>query len=157
MIKLRFLGLAAVAVAAVGVGGTARTGKIACFDAEVTATIVRQTPTVGGLCGDGCIVVSWPWVVELRVRRVHSGRLDPGPLTVLNLQHAAYRRDIGARRWWLRENALGGFNVLQIDGPPLPQCPRGETPEAPFVVPAEGQTLEDLRREGEAYYGRGDH
>lgn len=93
MSKLRFLGLAAVPFAAVGVGGTARTGEIGRYDAEVAASVVRQTPTVIGPCGDDCIVIGWPWVVELRVRRVHSGRLEPRPLTVLRLQHGGNRSE----------------------------------------------------------------
>jgi hypothetical protein len=81
-----------------------------CFDAEVSATIVRQTPTVMPECDD-CIIMRWPWIIDLRVRRVHAGHVQRGPLAVITIQHGDYRADHGARRWLLRRNTLGSFNA----------------------------------------------
>lgn len=121
-----------------------------CFDVAVSAKIVQQTPTVILGCGDDCVVMSWPWVLDLDVRRVHAGRLKLGPLAVLSLQHTWYRDDLGSRRWWLRRNASGGFNAVGSAGG---KCP-AETPPARPYFDREGVTLDDLRREGEERYGK---
>jgi hypothetical protein len=126
-----------------------------CFDALVSATILRQTPTVLPDCGNDCIVMSWPWILDLDVERVLEGRAPSGPLTVLTVQHTDFRDDLGARRWWLRRNTLGGFNVLRFEAEAKPpRCPLETPPARPFITPPEGQTLQDLRREGERRYGR---
>jgi hypothetical protein len=124
-----------------------------CFDAEVSATIVRQIPTVTPECD--CIIMRWPWIVDLRVRRVHAGHVQRGPLTVLTVQHTDHRTDLGARRWLLRRNTLGGFNVVHdSDEGLLRRCSAGAPAARPFITPAQGQTLDDLRRAGEEYYDR---
>ena len=124
-----------------------------CFDAEVSASISRQTPTVMPDCDD-CIIMTWPWIVELQIQQVHSGRLERGPATVLTVQHTYYRRDFGARRWWLRRNTLGAYNALQPDEGETPQRCSADSPAArPYIQPSNGRTLEDLRREGEEHYG----
>lgn len=126
-----------------------------CFDAEVSASISRQTPTVMPDCDD-CIIMSWPWIIELQVERVHAGRLEEGPTTVLTVQHTYYRRDLGARRWWLRRNTLGAYNALRPHEGETPQRCSADRPAArPYIQPADGKTLEDLRREGEEHYGPG--
>ena len=125
-----------------------------CFDAEVTARTTRQTPTVAGDCGPDCIVIAWPWIVELDVSRVHSGPILRGPLTVLTLQHTYYGKGRNGRRWWLRQTTLGTYNVVQPeDGETPPRCSADRPPAQPFVRPPDGKTLEDLRREGERRYG----
>jgi hypothetical protein len=135
-------------------GRASNSTEVECFDAEVSATILRQIPTVIPECDD-CIIMRWPWFVDLRVRRVHEGLGTRSDITVLTVQHAYYRTDLGARRWLLRHNTLGGFNVVV---PPekgsLPRCSEGAPPAAPYIRPADGTTLDDLRREGEARYGR---
>ena len=124
-----------------------------CFDVLISARIIRQTPTNVPDCDD-CIVMSWPWIVDLDVEHMMSGRVPSGALTVLTLQHTYFRTDLGARRWWLRRNQLGGFNVLRHDeGVRPPRCPADASAARPYVRPAEGRTLEDLRREGEERYG----
>ncbi len=123
-----------------------------CFDAEVTAQIVHQTPTVIGQCDD-CIIVSWPWILDIDVRRVHSGSLERGALTVLTVQHTYFRRGIGVVRWKLRRNTLHGFNVVGLWGNgPDRRCAIGELPATAYVTPPEGKDLDDLRREGQALY-----
>jgi hypothetical protein len=146
--------LMAACLGATGLPSASASGPAAaaeCFDAEISATIVRQTPTVIPEC-DGCIIIRWPWIVDLRVRRVHHGSVALGPLTVLTLQHTYYRTGLGARRWLLRRNTLGSFNVVV---PPeegtLPRCSANAPAAEPFIA---GRPLDDLRREGEARYGR---
>jgi hypothetical protein len=124
-----------------------------CFDAEVSATIVRQTPTVMPECD--CIIMRWPWIVDLGVRRVHAGHVQRGPLTVLTLQHTDHRSDLGAHRWLLRRNTLGGFNVVHHpERGTLARCSADAPAARPFIRPADGETLDDLRRDGQEYYGR---
>lgn len=145
-------GFAAVALAWVEPVGAATEAE--CFDAEVSATIVRQTPTVMPECDD-CIIMRWPWIVDLRVRRVHSGQVPRGPLVVLTLQHTDYRTDLGARRWLLRRNTLGSFNVVHHpERAALRRCLAGTPATRPFIQPIDGETLSDLRRAGAEYYNR---
>jgi len=123
-----------------------------CFDAEVNAGIAQQTPTAVLGCGSNCIVMSWPWILKLHVERVIKGTLPSKatPLTVLTVQHAYYRTDLPPRRWWLRRNSLGVFNVIKIEnGPPLPLCPGGSKPAKPYISLPTGKTLADVEREAE--------
>ncbi len=145
-------GFAAIALASAEPAGAATEAE--CFDAEVSATIGRQTPTVMPECG-GCIIMRWPWIVDLRVRRVHAGQVQRGPLTVLTLQHTDYRTDLGARRWLLRRNTLGSFNVVHHpERGALRRCSADAPAVRPLIRPADGETINELRRTGEEYYGR---
>ena len=127
-----------------------------CFDAAVSASIVRQVPTLHPDCGKDCIIMSWPWFVELDVERVEEGEAPTGRLTVLTVQHTYYVRDLGVRHWWLRRNAHGGFNMLRLGARPRPsRCAKGTPPARPFIRPGPGRTLRELMREGEAVYGPG--
>lgn len=125
-----------------------------CFDALVVARLTDQIPTALRECDD-CVVISWPWILQLHVQEVVKGRAPIGPITVLRVQHTSLRTG-RSDRWWLRRNALGVFNVLRLDTPNTapPRCAPGTPPTTPYIQPAEGKTLEDLRREGEQLYGR---
>jgi hypothetical protein len=126
-----------------------------CFDLRVSARLVRQTPTAIPDCGEDCIIMSWPWILTLDVERVLEGRAPSDTLTVLNVQHT-YLRKGRLNRFWLRRNTLGGFNALRLGESGKPErCARGAAPARPFISPAEGQTLEDLEREGDRIYGKG--
>lgn len=125
-----------------------------CYDAEVSARIGSQIPTVFPDSDDGWIVMSWPWIVDLNVSRVHSGDARRGRLTVLAVLHTYYRRDLGSRRWKLRRNDLGGFNLLRNGENISTRCTSDTAPAVAYITPPNGQTLEDLRREGRAHYGR---
>lgn len=138
---------------ALNVGGTwAKDAE--CYDAEVAARIISQTPTVFPDCGDDCIVISWPWIVDLDVRRVHSGDARRGRLTVLAVLHTDYRRDLGSRRWKLRRNDMGGFNLLRGAEDLTARCAADQPPAPAYITPPDGQTIEDLRREGREHYDR---
>jgi hypothetical protein len=121
-----------------------------CIDALVSAKIVRQVPSIFPDCGDGCIVMSWPWFVDFEVKRVLKGRAPTGRITVLTVQHTSFRLDLPARPWALRRNDLGGFNLIRTgDSQQLPLCHRDASPAPPYIRPSEGRTLADLIREGE--------
>jgi len=124
-----------------------------CFDAQVYARIARQTPTIIPDCGPDCITVSWPWILELNVERVLKGHVATGSITVLTVQHTWMRTDI-PRRWLLRRNSIGAFNVLRGNAAHLTRCLRGTEPARPYIHPPTGKTLADLAREGEAHYGK---
>lgn len=133
----------ALVPASTGVGATTPT----CFDAKVYASIVRQTPTNPPKC-DSCILISWPWILQLDVKSSIAGRVASGPLTVLSIQHMHFRRDLGVRRWWLRRNSLGAFNLLRGAAlKHLPRCAKGFPAAEPYIRPAAGQSLADLERE----------
>jgi hypothetical protein len=124
-----------------------------CYDALVSARIVRQVPSAYPDCGDGCIIMSWPWFIDLDVRRVLDGALPNRKLSVLTIQHTSFRSRIGYRRWLFRRNALGGYNATTFFEPKeVQRCDPGMAPMKPYLHPSDGRTLDDLRREGEALY-----
>lgn len=150
--KLLFLSALAAASAWSATSAIAQDAE--CYDAEVSARIVSQIPTVLPDCGDDCIVIRWPWILDLDVRRVHSGDARRGRLTALAVLHTGYRHDLGSRRWKLRRNDLGGFNLLRGAENLTARCADDEPPAPAYITPPEGQTLEDLRRDGRARYDR---
>lgn len=117
-----------------------------CTDAEVSAVIVKQTPTARPPCKD-CVVLFSVWILDLDVKQVDAGSAPLGPLTVLSVESKAYPTDGVARRWLLRRNTASGFNVTY---PPeegrLAQCPADAAPVRPYLRLKDGQTLDDLRR-----------
>jgi hypothetical protein len=97
----------------------------------------------------------WPWVLDLNVQKVVSGHVPSNLLTVLTVQHTYFRSDLGARRWWLRSNTLGAFNVLsENEAKALRRCPKGTPAARPYIQPGYGRSLLDLVREGEERYGK---
>lgn len=121
-----------------------------CYDAVVTARIVRQLPTVIPHCGADCIIMTWPWFVELDVRRVVIGTAPRGRLLTQVMLHNYYRDDLGTQRWWLRRNSLDGFNVLRVDDRSRPErCAADMPPANAHIRPGNGRTLLDLVREAE--------
>ena len=125
-----------------------------CFDLEVTARIVDQVPTVPPEFDDGSIVMRWPWFMDLDVRSGRPGSVAKGKLTVLTLQHT-YWTTKRYRRWLLRRNDQGTFNLVGSGNEArLPRCPADTAPASAHIRPAEGGSLESLRREGEERFGR---
>lgn len=148
------LALAGVAAAA-GPTLAAEADRGGCVDTVVAARIVRQVPTAYPDCGDGCIVMRWPWFVELDVERVAEGEATIGRLTVLTLQHTYYVVGREPLLWSLRRNSLGTFNVIGFGASPQGlRCPPGASAAEPYIRPAPGRSLDDLFREGERIYGR---
>jgi len=126
-----------------------------CFDAIVLARIVKQVPTAYPDCGKDCIVMSWPWIVEFDVDQAVAGTAPSGRLKVLAVQHTDFRHDLGTRRWWLRRNDLGGFNLLRFgESEHLDQCTADGPPARAYLHPSAGQTLDDVEKEGEKAWNR---
>lgn len=127
--------------------------EVACYDAKVRARATDQIPSEIPGCGVDCIIVSWPWFVDLRVKRIIDGALSAKRVRVLTVQHTYHV----AREttWLLRRNAAGGFNALsEEDGAPLARCPTEVAPVEPHIRPSDGQTLDDLRDTGIRLFGR---
>lgn len=124
-----------------------------CYDVLISARIVRQIPSAYPDCGGDCIVMSWPWFVDLDVGRVLGGALPARNLSVLTIQHTSYRKDLGYRRWILRRNSLGGYNATFMYRPrKVRRCEPSTAPVEPYLRPSDGMSLADLRREGERLY-----
>jgi len=125
-----------------------------CFDVEIVANIAAQVPSEPPEIGDGSIIMEWPYFIDLNVERVLKGRLPLRRLTVLSVQHTFFRRDLGSKTWWVRRNTLGGYNLLRTKGDEKPRrCLAGTPPARAYLEPANGATLEDLRKDGERRYG----
>ncbi|MBN9465020.1 hypothetical protein [Brevundimonas sp.] len=153
MSMIRAAAVFAVAATIVA-GGPAIAFEPDCYDAEVSARITRQTPTDYANCGPDCIIMAWPWIIDLNVTRVYSGDLRRGPMTALAVQHTYFNQARNGRRWLLRRNTLGNYNIMRPTADePLARCPANIPPARPFISPPDGKTLDDLRREGEDRYG----
>ena len=141
-------------MAAVSSPACAETQEIPdCYDAVVFAKIIQQTPSVFSDSNDGSIVMVWPWFLKLEVRRTVSGAVPIGPLTVQSMQHTSFRKNLGSRRWWLRRNSLGSFNLLRFaESEGLSKCSADDLPAEPYIRPGPGQTLDSLLRDGERAY-----
>lgn len=148
------LAAGALALAALGCS-IAWADEPECFDAEVSGRIVRQTPTPIPDCGADCIVMSWPWILELDVDQVVRGAAPTGRLMVLSVQHTYYRKDLGGRLWLLRRNSRNGFNLLRVDPEArLKFCGRG-TPAATPYFDTDRESLRRMEAEGQRVWGRG--
>jgi hypothetical protein len=124
-----------------------------CYDAIVEGKIEKQTPSVFSDSNDGSITMVWPWLLSLNVRQVVVGSIPTGPLQVLSMQHTSFRKGLGSRRWWLRRNSLGGFNLLRFaEAEGLPRCAVGREAAQALIRPGPNQTLDDLLRDGERAY-----
>lgn len=125
-----------------------------CYDAIVVAKILRQTPSVFPDSKGDFIVMVWPWFLKLEVSRTLSGHIPIGPIIVQSLQHSSFREDLGAQRWWLRRNSLGGFNLLRFaESEGLSKCSEDGQLAEPYIRPGPGQTIDSLLSDGERAYG----
>ena len=126
-----------------------------CFDAEVFGNMLRQTPTPIPDCGSDCLVMAWPWVVELDVDQVVRGAAPTGRLLVLSIQHTDYRSNVGGRLWLLRRNSDHGFNLLRTSPEAgLKFCGPGAPAAKPYIGLADHQTLRQLEAESRKAWGR---
>ncbi len=115
----------------------------ACYDAVVDARIVRQLPIKIGNCED-CIIMQWPWFLDLDVTHVVRGDAHKGAITVLALQHTWFN---GRYRgpWQLRHNAAGGYNLVALaDTGRSGLCPADTPPMKAYITPGDGRTLDSL-------------
>jgi hypothetical protein len=126
-----------------------------CFDALIIAEITAQVPSVYPESRDGQIVMSWPYFIDLDVERVLKGTLRDRKITALSVQHTFWRDDLGKKKWWVRRNSEGIFNLLRYEKNEKPiQCKPGAGPDRAYLVAGNGRTLNDLRREGEVREGK---
>lgn len=137
-----------LAILAAAGPSSATASDIECYDLKIRAKAIAQVPTVYPNDPD-YIVISWPWFVDLKVKKVLEGELSQSRITVLAVLHVPYVTK--TRTWLLRHNTIGTFNLIRSDEP-LPRCAINATAVQPYIRPAEGKTLDDYRREGEAEY-----
>lgn len=131
---------------------SAASAEPACYDAKVRARPVDQIPSEIADCGSDCIIMSWPWFVDLQVRRVIDGALPSRMVRVLTVQHTYRVSREGT--WLLRKNTAGGYNVLAPeDGSAPVRCSAEVTPVTPYIQPGDGHSLDDLRDTGIRRYG----
>jgi hypothetical protein len=125
-----------------------------CYDAKVRAKPLAQIPSVYPRSDDpDVIVMSWPWFLDLRIKRVVDGEVPRPEITALIILHTSMVAK--TRTFLLRRNTLGGFNVIRAFEPDLvKRCPPDSAAVEPYLRPGPTQTLDDLRREGEAEYLR---
>ena len=122
-----------------------------CYDVKIEARAIDQIPGEISDCGD-CIIMAWPWFVDLKVRRSLAGQVKSRVISTLSIQHTYRISRYGI--WFLRRNMAGGFNVVRYEDDAEPElCPAGTAPTAPYLKPGDGKTLADLRKAGEQRYG----
>ncbi len=145
----------AIRAAAVAISVTALPAAASepqCYDAKVRARPIDQIPSDIGDCGPDCIVMSWPWFVELDVRRVIDG-VPPGKrIRALVVQHTYVlpRESL----WLLRRNSAGGYNVVLADDVgAIRRCSAGTAPVRPHIGTDDGRTLDELRDAAIRRYG----
>lgn len=132
------------------VAAAPQTGK--CYDLKVEAKPIEQVPSEIPSCDD-CIVMRWPWFVDLAVKRVEEGNWRGRTVSVLTLQHT-YRVSRYST-WLLRRNDAGGYNVVHPeDDERLARCAPEIAPARAVLRPGPGQSLESLRADAERRYGR---
>ena len=154
---MRLVARATIAVLFAAAGNSAASSNEVdsppCYDALVSAKLVRQIPSVIPDCGPDCIVMRWPWFDDLEIKNVVDGLAPAGRLTVLMMQHT-YLIATRVGRWPLRRNELGGFNVVEGgDSKRMAACPSNTPPARPYIRPTNGKTLTDLIEEGKQRYG----
>jgi hypothetical protein len=125
----------------------------ACFDAVVSARAVKQIPSQMPDCGENCIVLLWPWFVDLEVDRVFQGRIPSRRLSVLGFLHTSLAPRV-LITWGLRRNKDGGFNAQRYVDKGAARCAADTEPEEPYLRPGEGQTLKDVRESAEREWNR---
>ena len=124
---------------------------IVCYDAKVRAKPVAQVPTVFPQSDDpNVIIMSWPWFVDLDVRRVLEGDVEKGRLETLAVLHTGYVRR--TMTFYLRRNSAGTSNILRDDPDDLERCPSNALPATPYLLLGPDRTYAAERREGEERY-----
>lgn len=119
-------------------------GASDCYDVKISARPDEQIPSDATDCGENCIVMRWPWFVDLTDIRVLDGPALRKRVRVLAIQHSYLVDRIGI--WWLRHNSTGGFNAIRYADNTLPRCPADAKDATSYLRPANGETLDDIYR-----------
>jgi hypothetical protein len=122
----------------------------ACFDAVISARPVHQIPSEMPECD--CIIMQWPWFVDLQIDRVLKGKAEKGTVSALAMMHTYIDSD-NSKFWGLRRNTAGGFNATFILKRPT-VCATNSKAVEPYLQVQAGQTMEELRSAGEKRYGK---
>lgn len=126
--------------------------ETACYDVKIHARPVDQIPSATDDCGEDCILISWPWFVDLQINRISYGSLPDKVVRVLSVQHTYRTSREGT--WLLRKNTADGYNVVTSEsGAALARCSAGAAPVEPYIQAGGGQSLDDLRDAGIRRYG----
>lgn len=122
-----------------------------CYDVKVLARVVQQIPSEIPDCGDDCIM-SWPWFLQLKVRRVLDGQLAGDRVDVLTVQHTYLQSKYGV--WFLRRNGAGGYNAPRFaeDGK-TSRCAADAPLARPYLGTGNAQEQDALREAGRRRYG----
>ena len=123
-----------------------------CYDLKVEATPMAQIPSEFPDDDPEVIVISWPWFVDLKIKRVLEGTAPSKSISTLAVLHGAFPPK--KRVWFLRRNTAGSFNVIRQDPRTLSRCAQGLGDAKPYLVPPVGKTYKDFRQEAEAEYIR---
>lgn len=123
-----------------------------CYDVKIWARPVDQVPSEIGDCGGDCIIMSWPWFLDLKIKRVIEGKVDSKMVRVLTVQHTYLKPRHGT--WQLRRNTAGGYNVLlREDREAAGLCAPNANPVDPYIRVESGRTLDAARDLGVNTYG----
>lgn len=129
----------------------AAASDLECYDAKIRAKPLAQfytpIPEI-----PGAIVMSWPWFIDLKVRKVLEGEVVGRKITILAVLHSAYPSK--TQVFLLRRNTAGTFNLIREDPSQVSRCQPGTEAATPYLRPANGQTLDDARREAEKEWRR---
>lgn len=113
---------------------------------------VDKVPSEIGYCGSDCIIMSWPWFVDLRVKCVVEGYLLSKLVRTLTVQHIYRLSHEGT--WLLRKNTAGGYNaVVPEGGVGLSRCSDGIASFEPGIRPGDEHAFNNPRDAGIRRYG----
>lgn len=148
--RLRLLAICGVAAMALTSSPVMadETEPVECYDAMVYGGVVKQIPAKISTRADE-IVMSWPWFLDIDVKKVRKGEARIGVISVLALQHAPFvqNRDFN---WWLRRNSEGGFNLIRTGKKvSLEPCAADAVPVQPYIW-SEELSQDEIRAEAEA-------
>ena len=129
---------------AVIIAPSASASAAECYDLKLRAKPIEQMATPIPEI-PGRIVMRWPWFVDLKVKAVLEGEYEQKRLFALAVMHGA--RIKKTYTYHLRENDLGGFNIVSFEDPEAAvKCSPDTQPMQAYLTPGDGETLDEYRR-----------
>jgi hypothetical protein len=150
MIRAALIALATIASLPAAVSAEALFNADDCYDLKIQARVIEQIPSEIPNCAD-CIIMSWPWFLDLKIRHILGGDRQPRVVRVLSVQHTYLKSRYGT--WRLRKNAAGGLNVVSAEVA-AQRCAISSPPTSAYIKPPKGESMDTLRAKGEKRYGR---